>query len=439
MLKKRAISALVAIVLSFTSLKARAEDLLSFRLEGGISLGNTSEEVLNLSHHYNGSLSLEEEVRISENIRSKLSILSYNDFNGLDAGLVSTSTNVDLRSPIKVESVDVDFFSKKDDSQVKLLSIGLDLRYLIDRDKSFGSSITILDRGSKLKHEEKVDGSSTKRISVLDPENLNEYVETTLIQVNENSNFISSTRINGRNLIPSIYYRNNNYGIELILDSNDDRNRNLMKNSTSGTEILSERDGNIVVRDYNRSHRIFDNGISSSSDFHLLAYYDYLENRRFKFGLKSLVADNFDFSLRCTANNVKGYSFFSQFNSLDDRLYFGLLERENNMLFDFLKHREFLDPRIPEQAYSFLEDLEFVRALSSYNGFYVGAEYAKEDNNGGIFSYDFGYCGRQVGLLGRINGGGRNSLLVVFNRGMALSINLGEEVSLGVMGTIYRN
>lgn len=439
MLKKRVISAIATAVFALFASKIKAEDSLSFKIDGGASFGSSSSESFDINTHYNGSLSLEEEIRISSKVKSNVSILSYNDFRNLDSGLLTTSTEVDLRHAIKVEAVEVDFLSNKSNIKERLLSAGFDICYFLDTDKSIGFNLTMARQTISNRHERNIDGSSTRRISVLDPENLDEYIETTVIQVNEDTNGISSRRQNSNSQMPAIYYQNNNYGIELILKRNDDDDRNLRKGSASGTEILSEGDGRILVRDFTSSYGELSRSDTILSNLHFLTYYDYKEKDKFKLGAKALVDDDVDFSLRGQVDRVRNYSFFGQFNSIENSLYFGVLENYNPRLFDFLKQREFLDPRNFEAGNKFLEELNLLQMLSSYRGFFAGVEYFG-DRVKEPLAYDLGYLGHNNGLIARINREDENySFLFLFNKSMAVNVEVGKEVSLGIIGTIDRN
>lgn len=439
MLKKRVITAIAAAVFTLAPSKIKAEDSLSFKIDGGVSFGSSSSESININNHYNGSLSLDEEIQISSKVKSNVSILSYNDFKNLDSAVLTTSTEVDFRHPIKEEVLDVDFLSNQTSIKNRLLSASFDICYFLDTDKSAGFNFTIARQITSSRNERNIDGSSTRRISILDPENLNEYIETSVIQLNEDTNTIVSRKQNNNSLIPSIFYRNNNYGIELILKRNDDDNRNLRSGIDSGTEILSERDGTILVSDFTSSYGDLSRSDTRFSDLHFLTYYDYKEKDKFKLGAKALVDDDVDFAVRGQVDKVRDYSFFGQFNTLMNSFYFGVLERRNPRLFDFLKQREFLDPRNFEAGNEFLEELNLLQMLSSYKGFFAGVEYfgygVKEP-----FAYDLGYCGQHNGLITRINRGDDNySILFLFNKDMALNIKIGKEVSLGIVGTIDRN
>src|SRR3989338_575222 len=284
MIKKGLISILVASLMGIVNV-AKAEDSILFKLEGRGSLGTTRDEAYSVLHNYDAFFLLRE------------------DFKNSDHTLKNT-----------------------------FYSMGIDLFYSLNSDESIGLGITYNKASMSNLKSEDLDSSSTKRISMLNPENLEEYIETAVIQVNEGEEKSQSLKSAAINYFPSLSYKNASYNMELIYETHAISDRDLQNYSLSGREITSERNNEILVRDFSSHSRNFNEGFKGSNNLHFLINLDTKKYKKIKLGVIGLVNQDMDFATRCLVEDINndGMQAFAQYSHNRDSIYIGMLERRTD-------------------------------------------------------------------------------------------------------------
>ena len=435
--KKGLISILVASLMGIVNV-AKAEDSILFKLEGRGSLGTTRDEAYSVLHNYDAFFLLREDFKITDKIKSKISFLGNNSLKNNESGLLSTSNQLDYRDDLRIQTLDVDFKNSDHTLKNTFYSMGIDLFYSLNSDESIGLGITYNKASMSNLKSEDLDSSSTKRISMLNPENLEEYIETAVIQVNEGEEKSQSLKSAAINYFPSLSYKNASYNMELIYETHATSDRNLQNNSLSGREITSERNNEILVRDFSSHSRNFNEGFQGSNNLHFLINLDTKKYKKIKLGVIGLVNQDMDFATRCLVEDINndGMQAFAQYSHNRDSIYIGMLERRTDNTYPFLRSRELVDPRIPESQRDFLAETSFVNLFKNYKGFYIAGEYFVNEG----MKYDIGYCGKDAALISSLDSrpGRNNSLYFLFSKSLGLKITLGNGVGLGIIGKIDR-